>query len=318
VDGVLIVSKPSGPTSHDVVSVVRRRLGERRVGHAGTLDPMAEGVLVLLLGRATRLAEYISGHDKEYEAGLLLGIATDTQDVEGAIVSEASAADVTEESLSAAIEGFRGKISQVPPMYSAVKVDGTRLYRMAREGKTVERQPRAVTVRDLALVSFSAGERARAALKCTVSAGCYIRTLCADIGERLGVGGCMESLVRTASGPFLLKDAVALSEIEKGSTADVRVRVLAPAEALREYPRVDLDARLSALFCNGGFVPACADASGRPDRLVRVHGESGELLGMGEMEAGGERVRPLKVISDASGVDAAGRREPAGPVVPEA
>lgn len=287
-------------TSHDVVAVARRRLGIRRVGHAGTLDPLAEGVLVLLLGRATRVAEYVTGHDKEYRAALLLGIATDTQDVEGNITAEESASGITSEDLSRALESFRGTLMQVPPMYSAVKIDGKRLYRLARQGETVERKPRQVTVRESELISFTPGERARASLRFVVSAGCYIRTLCHDIGAVLGVGGCMESLVRTASGPFRLEDAVPLEAVERGSTAEVRARILPPAAALDGYPRIDLDAGGAERFCHGGSIdgePARA-ADERPDRLVRVHGAAGQLLGIGQVDALSEHIRPMKVICD--------------------
>ncbi len=294
-DGVLVVYKPSGPTSHDLVERVRRRFAIRRVGHTGTLDPLAEGVLVLVLGRATRLAEYVVGHDKKYRAGLLLGLSTDTLDIQGTIMAEASAVDVTSAKLLAALENFRVSISQVPPMHSAVKVDGERLYRLARSGKTIERPTRQTYVTKLDLEYFQPGERARASLDCTVAAGCYIRSLCADIGAHLGVGGCMEWLIRTASGPFTSELAVDMEVLEKMSSAEVQERILPPAVLVEGVPRVDIDSSATALFCNGGAVDSEMSEAG----IVRVHGIRGELLGIGKIEDGSKRVRPLKVICDA-------------------
>ena len=294
-DGVLIINKPSGCTSHDVVEIVRRRFGMRRVGHAGTLDPLAQGVLVLLLGRATRLAEFLTGHQKEYVAGLLLGITTETQDVEGGIVSDQSAAGVTEEDLQVAAEKFRGPIQQIPPMYSAVKIGGQTLHRLARAGKTVERPPRNITVFDLRVSDFQPGEHARATLSCVVSSGTYIRTLCADIGESLGVGGCMEHLLRTSSGPFRIEQCTALEVIERASKADLEDLLLPPADALHGIPRVDVDSTLARQFCHGIFVPGTPSES---DGLVRVHGDQGELLGVGRFDAESSKIKPLKVICD--------------------
>lgn len=293
-DGVLVVNKPGGCTSHDVVEIVRRRFGMRRVGHAGTLDPQAEGVLVLLLGRATRLSEFVTGHQKHYVAGLLLGISTETQDVDGNIIADHSTLDLTENDLREAVAAFRGPIFQIPPMFSAVKVGGERLHRLARAGKTVEREARKVTVYDLQIDSFQPGEHARAILHCVVSAGCYIRTLCSDIGDTLGAGGCMESLVRTASGPFLLEDATPLEVIERASRSDLMLKVLAPDAAVQSFPRIDVDGGEAERFCHGG----CVQGNGGGEGLVRVHGGSGELLGVGRFDEDSARIRPLKVICD--------------------
>lgn len=292
-DGVLVVNKPAGFTSHDVVARVRRRFGVRRVGHAGTLDPMAEGVLLLLTGRATRLSEFASGHRKKYRAGLLLGITTDTLDSSGRVTGENSAAAVTEAQLREMLEQFRGNIAQTPPMYSAVKVGGKRLYKMAREGRTVERQPREVTVTGLEMGSWQGGERARATLEMDVSSGFYVRTLCSDIGERLGVGGCMEWLVRTASGPFTLDQSATLDEIEAWSSQEFRDNLLPLEAALVGIPRVDLDQTESRRFCSGMAVQGQSGQSG----IVRVHGSAGELLGIGRVQDEASDLRPVKVLS---------------------
>ncbi|MCC6485410.1 MAG: tRNA pseudouridine(55) synthase TruB [Armatimonadetes bacterium] len=294
-DGVLIVNKPAGCTSHDVVEIVRRRFGIRRVGHAGTLDPQAEGVLVLLLGRATRLAEFVSGHHKKYIARLLLGISTQTQDAEGSITADHSTQHVTEEDLREAAGAFRGPILQIPPMFSAVKVGGKRLHRLARAGQTVERQPRKVTVYSLIVEDFQPGEHARATLCCVVSAGCYIRTLCSDIGDKLGVGGCMESLLRTASGTFALEDAVPLSAIERASSDELRRQLLPSTAAVQEFPRIDVDLCDAEKFCHGGFL----ERSECDEGLVRVHSHTGELLGVGRFDGESASIRPLKVLRDA-------------------
>lgn len=294
-DGILVINKPAGCTSHDVVSKVRRRFGVRRVGHAGTLDPLAEGLLVMLIGRATRLSEFVSGHDKEYCAGLLLGLTTDTQDIEGRILTEVSAADLQIERLLQVLDDFRGTIQQTPPMYSAVKMGGERLYRLAREGKTVERKPRVITVRSLDIDAWQPGEHARAVLRCVVSAGTYIRTLCSDIGESLGVGGCMEWLVRTASGPFSLDDAHHLEDVERWSASTFREKLLPAEQAIQGMPRVDLDSAAVRQFCCGGLVRTGGD---QDSGVVRVHTREGRLLGIGQVQAEDGGLKPLKVLSD--------------------
>lgn len=291
-DGILIVYKPSGCTSHDVVQIVRRRFGLRRVGHTGTLDPLAEGVMVLLLGRMTRLSEFITAHQKVYQAGLLLGLRTDTEDVEGRILTEVSASEITSTDILDALPSFRGVITQIPPMYSAVKVNGERLYRLARQGKTVERAARTVEIQELEMLSFQPGERARATLNCAVSAGCYIRTLCADIGEKLGVGGCMEWLVRTSVGPFGVDEAAPLEEIQRWSSNDLKANICPPAAALEGIPRVDVDSVSAKQFCCGIALPSGQSQEG----LVRVHDEGGELLGIGQVQEDSHRIRPLKVL----------------------
>lgn len=291
-DGVLIINKPAGFTSHDVVALVRRRFGLRRVGHTGTLDPMAEGVLVLLVGRATRLAEFLTGHTKRYTAGLVLGLTTDTQDLQGRILNDTSCAEVTLDRLAAVLQEFRGEILQTPPMYSAVKVDGQRLNRLAREGRTVERRQRRVHVYSLEVESWHAGEHARATLKMEVSSGFYVRTLCADIGDRLGTGGAMEWLVRTGSGPFTIEMAHRLLEVEQWTSNDFREHLLPPEAAVQGMPRVEITTVEGRRFCSGLPVAAGRGYTG----IVRVHSQTGELLGIGQATRGQDGIRPLKVL----------------------
>ncbi|HEY3268301.1 MAG TPA: tRNA pseudouridine(55) synthase TruB [Armatimonadota bacterium] len=218
--GFYIIDKPAGWTSHDVVARVRRLAGQKRVGHTGTLDPDATGVLLVCIGQATRLIEYTEGHHKVYEAKLTLGVETDSQDASGAVVGERDASGVTEAALREAAARLTGDILQIPPMVSAVHHEGQRLYELARQGIVVERKPRPVTVYRLDVESFTPGPRAAAALTVECSAGTYVRTLCHDIGEALGVGGHMAALRRTAVGPFGESHAVSLEALaEEGAVS---------------------------------------------------------------------------------------------------
>ncbi|MEX2486779.1 MAG: tRNA pseudouridine(55) synthase TruB [Nitriliruptoraceae bacterium] len=217
--GVVVIDKPAGMTSHDVVARVRRIVGQARVGHTGTLDPAATGVLVLCLGRATRLVRFLQAGTKTYAARMVLGIATDTQDADGAEVSRVDASHVDERSLCAALTTFRGAITQTPPMVSAVKVDGERLHVRARRGETVEREDRTVTVHDLVLDEFVAGTHPQASFLVSCSAGTYVRTLAHDVGERLGVGGSLLALRRVANGAFTLDDCYTLDALDAMATA---------------------------------------------------------------------------------------------------
>ena len=208
-DGIVIVDKPQGWTSQDVTARLRRVFGTRRIGHGGTLDPMATGVLPVFVGRATRAVEFFEHAEKTYETVLRLGITTDTEDMTGTVLTEENVS-FTEEQLQETLAAFRGEILQVPPMYSALKVNGQKLCDLARKGKTVERQPRPITVHELTLV-----ERGENTLRLRVrcSKGTYIRTLCKDIGEKLGCGGCMESLRRVAAGEYTIDEAVPLQTL---------------------------------------------------------------------------------------------------------
>ncbi len=217
-DGVLLVDKPSGPTSHDIVDCIRRHFGIRKVGHGGTLDPLATGLLIILLGRGTKLSESLMGFDKTYEGVLRLGIATDTQDADGQVVSESDPSGVTREALEAQMACRTGDIMQTPPMVSAVKIGGVPLYKLARKGKTVERQARLIHVYSFRLLDFSP-PRASFDLRCTK--GTYVRTLCAEIGETLGCGAHLESLRRTHIGALDVRHAHSLEALLERSPSDL-------------------------------------------------------------------------------------------------
>lgn len=245
--GILTVNKPAGYTSHDVVARARRLFGTRQVGHTGTLDPMATGVLVLLIGRAVKAAEYVTGEKKTYRATLKLGLTTDTEDITGKILSSTDrlpdAAAVIE-----AARSFCGTTLQTPPMYSALKIGGKKLVDLARAGKTVERAPREITIYDLDIASESADTYR---LDVTVSAGTYIRTLCADIGAKLGCGGVMASLCRTAAGNFSIAHAHTLEEIEN-LDPNGRAALLLPVEELFvSHPVLPLPAFFERLARSG-------------------------------------------------------------------
>ena len=208
-NGILIVDKPAGWTSQDVAAKLRGVFHERRIGHSGTLDPMATGVLVLFVGRATRAVEFAESDSKEYLAGLRLGLVTNTQDTSGETL-ETHPVAVTREELDAALDAFRGDISQIPPMYSAIKIGGKKLYELARKGQEVERKPRNITIFELAVEDGSGSDWD---LRVRCSKGTYVRTLCHDIGQSLGCGGCMSSLRRTRAGRFTLEQAVTMEQI---------------------------------------------------------------------------------------------------------
>jgi len=226
-DGILLIDKPMGMTSHDVVGRVRRLYGTRQVGHTGTLDPMATGLLVVLVGRAVKASEYATAHDKSYEAVLRLGIETDTEDLTGTVLAESEAIPSTAEVLAAA-NTLQGEILQVPPMYSALKRGGEKLCDLARRGETVAREARPVTVYSLEAEPCGARDYR---LQVSCSKGTYIRTLCADLGRMLGCGGAMASLRRTAAGGFSLSDAVTLAALDDMTEAE-RQQCLRPVEEL--------------------------------------------------------------------------------------
>jgi len=241
-EGVVVVDKPGGITSHDVVRRVRRIYGTKRVGHAGTLDPLATGVLVVCLGPATRIVEYLAAARKEYVAGVVFGVTTDTEDATGHLVSETDASALTEATARAVLSRFRGTIFQTPPMVSAVHHEGKRLYELARQGIEVERQPRPVEIYRLEMTAFTPGPRASATLVVECSTGTYVRTLAADIGAALGVGGMMASLQRTRVGAFTLADAFTLDDLSaRQETGALAPTLRSIADALADWPRVVLD-----------------------------------------------------------------------------
>lgn len=211
-DGILVVNKPSGITSHDVVNFIRRKFNIKRVGHAGTLDPLATGVLVMLLGKATKLSNTFINDDKEYIAKLYFGKSTDTQDSQGKVVEEKNIEPLDIENIRKALENFKGEIEQIPPMVSAIKHKGKKLYQLARSGKTVVREPRKIRINEIEILDFKFPELAFR-IKC--SKGTYVRTLCEDIGRSLGVPSYMSGLVRSASGDFLLENSKNMEDVHE-------------------------------------------------------------------------------------------------------
>lgn len=282
-DGILNINKPSGMTSFGVVHRLRGILKMKKIGHAGTLDPDATGVLPVCAGKATKIIEFLMEKDKSYHVVMRLGIETDTQDASGEVLARRSVASSDEE-ISEAICSFVGDIMQVPPMYSAVRVDGKRLYELARRGVEIERKPRPVTISAIENLTITReGEDVRASFDVTCSRGTYIRTLCADIGSRLGCGAHMERLVRTRSGPFSLKDAITLEEVEEragnGTLQDV---VIGMDMALTEFPGLTVDENQAARLGNGVAVP-CPASLGRSGELVRIYNEEGSLIAIGKI-----------------------------------
>lgn len=234
IHGIINVYKEAGYTSFDVVAKLRGILKQKKIGHTGTLDPAAEGVLPVCLGNGTKLCELLTDKTKEYEAVLLLGETTDTQDITGTVLSERPV-DCTEEEVRKAVMSFVGAYEQIPPMYSALKVDGKRLYELAREGKTVERKGRRIEIYEIEICSVQL-PRVTYRVKC--SKGTYIRTLCQDIGEKLGCGGCMEHLLRIRSGSYGIEDALTLREIEEARDQDRLEAVVRPLESAFDYPKL--------------------------------------------------------------------------------
>lgn len=276
-DGILIIDKPTGWTSMDVCAKLRGILREKRIGHAGTLDPMATGVLPVFVGRATKAVQFAENGRKEYHAVLKLGTVTDTQDTTGTVL-ETHPVTVGADEVRAALEHFTGELLQLPPMYSALKVNGQKLYDLARQGKTVERKPRAITVYELELLEQSAPDEFTLRVVC--SKGTYIRTLCHDLGEYLGCGGCMAALRRTRSGSFSVENARRIGELTRADRD-----TLLPADTLfSAAASLTLNAAQEKR-CRCGN-PFRTDA---PDGETRFYSENGEFLAIGRV-ANGEAV----------------------------
>ena len=274
-NGIVIVDKPQGWTSQDVTARLRRVFNTRRIGHGGTLDPMATGVLPVFVGRATRGVEFFEHAEKTYETVLRLGMTTDTEDVTGTVLSE-SPVSVTQEQAEAALEQFRGEIMQVPPMYSALKVNGQKLCDLARKGREVERQPRPITIHELTLLEM--GETTlRLRVRC--SKGTYIRTLCKDIGEALGCGGCMAELRRTSAGEYTIEEAVPLQMLLDTQEPENYLRTV--DTMFRNYPAHTLTANQEKRCRNGN-----AFSIPLPDGTYRAYSQNGEFLMLAKVEEG--------------------------------
>ena len=272
-NGILLIDKPMGWTSSDVVAKLRGVLHEKRIGHSGTLDPMATGLLVLFVGRATRAVEFAESHDKRYLARLRLGLATDTQDTTGTPVG-GTPRPVSREELEAALSRFRGEIEQIPPMYSAIKVKGRKLYEIVRRGGEVERRPRRVCIRSLSLVGEEEGGDFLFDITC--SKGTYVRTLCHDVGTVLGCGGCMSALRRLRAGDFRLEDAHTLASVIEAAEQGRAEELLLPVDSLfAACPKLTAGAAGERKIRCGASLPAKT-----PPGEYRLYGESGEFLAL--------------------------------------
>ena len=274
-NGIVIVDKPQGWTSQDVTARLRRVFNTRRIGHGGTLDPMATGVLPVFVGRATRGVEFFEHAEKTYETVLRPGITTDTEDITGTVLSERDAF-VTGEMLEAVLPRFRGEILQVPPMYSALKVNGQKLYDLARKGKEVERKPRPITIHELTLLSMEA-DGIHLRVRC--SKGTYIRTLCKDIGEALGCGGCMAALRRVQAGEYTAAEAVPLQTLLETEDSEQYLR---PVDSMfRNYPAVTLTPKQETRCRNGNSFSVAME-----NGTYRAYGQNGEFLMLAKVEGG--------------------------------
>ncbi len=285
-DGIFNIYKEKGFTSHDVVAIVRRTIHMKKVGHTGTLDPDAEGVLPVCVGKATKLSDVIMDGRKSYRALLRLGITTTTEDASGEVL-ETKEVDFNEEKIREAVVSFIGKLEQVPPMYSAVKVNGKKLYELAREGKEIERKSRTIEVYDIRIRQFLPPDRVEIDVDC--SKGTYIRTLCADIGKALGCGGHMAELLRTATGAFSLENAIKLDDLkalaEEGKAAE---SLLTMEEALKDFPVVRVSEKSTKFLYNGGkiqerFFTEKPASYGEGD-IVAAYDHENNLVGLYEIK----------------------------------
>lgn len=290
VSGVLVVDKPIGLTSHDVVQIIRRGTGIRRAGHTGTLDPRASGVLVVLIGPAVRLSEYVAASDKRYQATIRLGSSTDTYDSEGAVTETKAWENITEEEFNRVLQKFIGEIEQVPPPYSAVKVKGKKAYDLAREGEEVDLHPRIIQVYHLEVLEWAPPE---VVIDVYCSSGTYVRSLANDLGKELGCGAHLIGLRRTKSGKFTLRDAIPLRKLQEAFETGTWYRYLIPAaEALAEWPMVELDADQVELVRHGHRVPGEPNEKG----WARGVSQQGDLVALLEYDAETGEWQPRKVF----------------------
>jgi tRNA pseudouridine55 synthase len=289
VSGVFVIDKPVGLTSHDVVQIVRRGTGIRRAGHTGTLDPRASGVLVVLLGPAVRLSEFVSASDKSYQATIRLGSRTETYDAETEPTEEMPV-NVTEDEFIDLIKGYEGEIEQVPPPYSAVKVDGKKAYEMARKGEEVELEPRMINVYHLDLLEWAPPE---VVIDVKCSSGTYVRSLANDIGEALGIGAHLVGLRRTSSGQFTLRDSISLRRLREAFETGTWAQHLIPAsEALSDWYTIELNADLLEKVRNGHRIPAKEGETG----WARAVSEQGDLVALMEVVEDAQEWQPRKVF----------------------
>lgn len=296
-NGVINIYKEPGFTSHDVVAKLRGITHQKKIGHTGTLDPAAEGVLCVCLGAATRICDMLTDATKEYEAVLLLGITTDTQDTTGEVLSQ-SEVNVSEELVRETIMSFVGDIEQIPPMYSALKVDGKKLYELAREGKEIERKPRKITIFDIKISEISLP---RITMRVSCSKGTYIRTLCNDIGEKLGCGGAMEHLTRTRVGEFTVENSLTLSEVSEYEKEDRISEILtSPSDIFADLPIALPNFRGEKMAINGNvLVPGdlkFTDCKEPVPERIRVVSDTGFFYGVYEYNRHSNTYKPQKMF----------------------
>lgn len=277
-NGIILIDKPQDWTSHDVVAKLRGILHERRIGHSGTLDPLATGLLVVFVGRATRAVEFAEADSKEYIAGLRLGLSTDTQDISGNVIAECS--DLPDEgAVRRAVNSFIGDIEQIPPMYSAIKIGGKKLYELARKGQSVERAPRKITVSSIEIIGREGGDYL---LKIACSKGTYVRTLCNDIGASLDCGACMSSLRRISAGAFSVESAHSIDEVENAANEGQLVDIMLPVDTLfSALPELKVPESTANRLKTGNIIKISA-----ADGDYRVYSDSAEFLLVGKVENG--------------------------------
>lgn len=277
-NGIILIDKPQDWTSHDVVAKLRGILHERRIGHSGTLDPLATGLLVVFVGRATRAVEFAEADSKEYIAGLRLGLSTDTQDISGNVIAECS--DLPDEgAVRRAVNSFIGDIEQIPPMYSAIKIGGKKLYELARKGQSVERAPRKITVSSIEIIGREGGDYL---LKIACSKGTYVRTLCNDIGASLGCGACMSSLRRISAGAFSVESAHSIDEVENAANEGQLVDIMLPVDTLfSALPELKVPESTANRLKTGNIIKISV-----ADGDYRVYSDSAEFLLVGKVENG--------------------------------
>ncbi|WP_322922771.1 tRNA pseudouridine(55) synthase TruB [Paenibacillus campi] len=323
-DGVLAVHKPAGFTSHDVVAKIRRIVRMKRIGHTGTLDPAVTGVLPLCLGRSTRIVEYLQEMPKEYVAVLRFGIATDTEDLTGEVTEQIERADIAREQVETVLRTMTGTISQVPPMYSAVKVDGKRLYELAREGKTVERKAREVTIHELEMSGWKPGDHPEVTFRVLCSKGTYIRTLCVDIGRALGVPSTMVQLVRTESAGIRLQQCLTFEQIEQlVEQGELEAHLLPADQAMSNMPSFTVDAAVYKHTLQGKSIDSkcirpyiasrdaitadtlsasttaperAEQATADAEKLLKLYAPEGEFIGIFRHDEQSEQIVPVKVF----------------------
>ncbi|MHB8133257.1 MAG: tRNA pseudouridine(55) synthase TruB [Anaerolineaceae bacterium] len=287
--GVLVVDKPIGMTSHDVVQIIRKGTNIRRAGHTGTLDPRASGVLVILVGPAVRLSEYVSASDKRYQAVIQLGTTTDTFDADGRVLSTTSV-DISEKQFNDVLQSFVGEIQQVPPPYSAVKVKGKKAYELAREGEEVDLEPRMINVYNLELLEWAPPE---AVIDVYCSSGTYVRSLAHDLGEKLGCGAHLIGLRRTKSGRFTLRDAVPLRKLREAFDENTWTEHLIPAaEALSDWPAIDLTPEELDIVKHGRRIAGIPGLG----KMARAISADGDLVSLLEFDAETNEWQPKKVF----------------------